>query len=98
MNAEAEDVIYRIFPSKVNQPLHHRIVPLSSPILPHSDRVGSYHASIVPLLIYFIQGATDAHQVNLIAVIALPSVTCGRVHRFDSSPSTQLLQLNHGAR
>ncbi|KAH9995999.1 proteasome activator pa28 REG alpha/beta subunit [Russula vinacea] len=51
VNAEAEDVIYRIFPSK---------------------------------------GATDAHQVNLIAVIALPSVTCGRVHRFDSSPSTQL--------
>ena len=98
MDADAEDVIFRIFPSKVYRPLHLRVLSLSNPVLPHPDRVGSYRASTLPLLIQFIQATADAHQVNLIPVISFPPIARGRVHRRDSPPAAQFVRLNSGAR
>ena len=48
-------MIFRIFPSKVNRPLHLRVLSLSRHVLPHSDCVGSYHTLALSLLIQFVR-------------------------------------------
>ena len=90
MEADAQDVIFRVFPTKVIQLLISEKLLLSAASI-SSDCVRLCHASAVLLLRHLIQGASEPHQVDLIAVVAIPSVSRDRIYRLEGlSPAESL--------
>ena len=88
MEADAQDVIFRVFPSKVSELLISEKYLLSAVSI-FSDCVRLCHASAVLLLTHVIQGASEAHQVDLIAVVTIPPVSRDRIYRLEGISPTK---------